>query len=133
MAKGRKLSASVLGILLSLSLALQANMTVFAGGSSLEDMRGGVASLLNPSVIDTFAVADAAAKESKQNPQQEEESQSTLVMANVKSALNVRSEANESPDGRQGRKVIQGLRRNHFGTQGRMDEAAVGKHCRMGI
>lgn len=98
MAKGRKLSASVLGILLSLSLALQANMTVFAGGSSLEDMRGGVASLLNPGVIDTFAVADAAAKESKQNPQQEEESQSTLVMANVKSALNVRSEANESAD-----------------------------------
>lgn len=98
MAQGRKLSASVLGILLSLSLALQANMTVFAGGSSLEDMRGGVASLLNPSVIDTFAVADAAAKESKQNPQQEEEPQSTLVMANVKSALNVRSEANESAD-----------------------------------
>lgn len=98
MAKGRKLSASVLGILLSLSLALQANMTVFAGGSSLEDMRGGVASLLNPGVIDTFAVADAAAKESKQNPQQEEEPQSTLVMANVKSALNVRSEANESAD-----------------------------------
>lgn len=98
MAKGRKLSASVLGILLSLSLALQANMTVFAGGSSLEDMRGGVASLLNPGVIDTFAVADAAARESKQNPQQEEESQSTLVMANVKSALNVRSEANESAE-----------------------------------
>ena len=98
MAKGRRLSASVLGILLSLSLALQANMTVFAVGSSLEDMRGGVASLLNPGVIDTLAVADNAAKESKQNPQKEEEAQSTLVMANVKSALNVRSEANESAD-----------------------------------
>ncbi len=98
MAKGRRLSASVLGILLSLSLVLQANMTVFAVGSSLEDMRGGVASLLNPGIIDTLAVADNAAKESKQNPQKEEEAQSTLVMANVKSALNVRSEANESAD-----------------------------------
>ncbi len=98
MAKGRRLSASVWGIVLSLSLALQANMTVFAGGSSLEDLRGGVASLLNPGVIDTFAVADNAAKESKQNSQKEEETQSTLVMANVKSALNVRSEANESAD-----------------------------------
>ena len=98
MAKGRRLSASVWGIVLSLSLALQANMTVFAGGSSLEDLRGGVASLLNPGVIDTFAVADNAAKESKQNSQKEEEAQSTLVMANVKSALNVRSEANESAD-----------------------------------
>lgn len=98
MAKSRKLLVSVLGILLSLSLALQANMTVFADDSSLEDLRGGVASLLNPGVIDTFAVANAAAKRSNQNLQEEEESQSTLVMANVKSALNVRSEANESAD-----------------------------------
>ena len=96
MAKGRRLLAAVMGIVLSLSLALRVDMTVHAGeGDYLSDMRGGVGSLLNPSVTDSAAIADAMGKELNLNLQQEDEPESTLVMANVKSALNVRSEADE--------------------------------------
>ncbi|MCM1056882.1 MAG: cell wall hydrolase [Firmicutes bacterium] len=96
MAKSRKLLTAVLGVVLSLSLALQADMAVFAGeDKELGDMRGGVAALLNPSVTDSAAVADAMAKELNLEFWQEEEVESKLVMANVKSALNVRSDANE--------------------------------------
>lgn len=97
MVKRRRLFAAVMGLILSLSLALQANMVVHAGEDDcLDDMRGGVASLLNPSVTDSLAVATATAKELNLDLQQEEESQSTLVMANVKRVLNVRSDASET-------------------------------------
>lgn len=99
MAKNRKLPATVLGVILALSLVLQSDITVYAGeDSGLDDMRGGVASLLNPSVTDSVAVADAMAKELNLELWQEEEAESTLVMANVKSALNVRSDVGEGAE-----------------------------------
>lgn len=99
MAKNRKLPATVLGVILALSLVLQSDITVYAGeDSGLDDMRGGVASLLNPSVTDPVAVADAMAKELNLELWQEEEAESTLVMANVKSALNVRSDVGEGAE-----------------------------------
>lgn len=99
MAKSRRLLRALLGVLLSLSLALQADMAVCAGeDSGLGDMRGGVASLLNPRVTDSAAAVDAMAKELNLELWQEEEAESKLVMANVKSALNVRSEAREDAE-----------------------------------
>ncbi len=99
MAKSRRLLTALLGVVLSLSLALQADMAVFAGeDKGLEDMRGGVASLLNPGVTDSVAVVDAMAKELNLELWQEEEAESKLVMANVKSALNVRNDASEEAE-----------------------------------
>lgn len=99
MAKGRRLFAAVLGIVLSLSLMLQAGIAVHAGeDNGLDDMRGGVASLLNPGVTDSIAIVDAMAKELNLELWQEEEPESTLVMANVKKVLNVRSEASETAE-----------------------------------
>lgn len=99
MKKSRKLSAAVSGVLLFLTFALQADMAVYAGeNNSLADMRGGVASLLNPGVTDSTEIVNATARELNLNLSEEEKSESTLVMANVKSALNVRSEANEEAD-----------------------------------
>ena len=99
MAKNRKLLTAVLGVILSLSLVLQSDIAVYAGeDDGLDDMRGGVASLLNPSVTDSVAIADAMAKELNLELWQEQEAESTLVMANVKSALNVRSDAGEDAE-----------------------------------
>lgn len=99
MAKGRRMLAAVLGLVMSLSLMLQAGMDVRAEeDNSLQDMRGGVASLLNPGIAESFTVAGVKTGERDLNSAQEESAQSTLVMANVKSALNVRSEANEDAD-----------------------------------
>lgn len=99
MAKNRKLLTAVLGVILSLSLVLQADIAVYAGeDNGLDDMRGGVASLLNPSVTDSGAIVDAKAKELNLELWQEQETESTLVMANVKSALNVRSDVGEEAE-----------------------------------
>ena len=100
MKKGRRLAAAALGILLFFSLALRSGMTVRAGSSdSLGDLRGGVASLLNPDVTNSTERVNAKAQElNLELWEKEEESVSTLVMANVKSALNVRSEASEEAD-----------------------------------
>lgn len=97
MAKSRRLFAAALGLVLFLSLAMQADMTVQAGGSDyLEDLRGGVAALLNPDVTNSTEIVNATARELNLNlwEEEEEERLSTLVMANVQSALNVRSEPN---------------------------------------
>ncbi len=72
-------------------------MVTQAGSDYLEDMRGGVASILNPGSTSTADIVNATAKELNLDltSQQEEEVMGTLVMANVQNALNVRSEANE--------------------------------------
>lgn len=99
MAKGRRMLAAVLGLVMSLTLLLQTGMEVRAGeDSSLHDMRGGVASLLNPGITESITVASVKTGNQNMDPHQDADSQSTLVMANVKSALNVRSEANEDAD-----------------------------------
>lgn len=97
MAKSRWLSAAVLGMFLSLFLAVHADMTVRADDDdNFEDLRGGVASLLNPDVTNSTEIVNAMARELNLNLWEEkEESLSTLVMANVQTALNVRNDASE--------------------------------------
>lgn len=99
MKRGKRLFTAVLGLCLSLSLALESGMAVQAGdnGSSL-DMRGGVAALLSPNVSNSAEIIDATVRELNLDLQKEEEYESILVMANVQHALNVRSEASESAD-----------------------------------
>lgn len=99
MTKSRRLLKTALGIVLSLSLALQTNATVRADGNNdLNDMRGGVASLLNPQNTDSSDIVTATARELNLNLQQEESAESMLVMANVTNVLNVRSEASETAE-----------------------------------
>ena len=100
MAKGRKQFTALLGLLLSLLLVLQTNLSVEATGSGLSDMRGGAAAVLDPSSYNSAEVVSATAQELNidLNAQHEEEQESTLVMANVKNALNVRSDASEDAE-----------------------------------
>lgn len=97
MAKSRRLFTALTGVILSLILFVQTGMVTRAGSDYLEDMRGGVASILNPGSTSTADIVNATAKELNLDltSQQEEEVAGTLVMANVQNALNVRSEANE--------------------------------------
>ncbi len=97
MAKSRRLFAALTGVILSLILFVQTGMVTQAGSDYLEDMRGGVASILNPGSTSTADIVNATVKELNLDltSQQEEEVMGTLVMANVQNALNVRSEANE--------------------------------------
>ena len=100
MAKSGKRFVPLMGLILCMSLVLQSWLPVHAEGSTLDDLRGGVASLITPGALTTAEVVNATARELNLDLVQEteEEQQSTLVMANVKSALNVRSDASEEAD-----------------------------------
>lgn len=99
MAKSRRMLAGIVGVLLSLVLLMQANIPVQAGDKNYPlDMRGGIAAILNPGVTNAPELVDEKAKQlnlSLEKTEEKEEQNSHLVMANVKNALNVRSEANE--------------------------------------
>lgn len=98
MARSKGMFVALTGLLISLSVAVQSSITVQAGSKNyLDELNGGVAAILEPSAVDTAEVLNATARELNLTFTQEEE-QSTLVMANVKSALNVRSEASEDAD-----------------------------------
>lgn len=97
----RKLSAVLLGLALSVTVAARSGITAQAGGKScLEDFNGGIAALLEPGSNDTMEILNATAKELNLTfPSEEpEEEHSTLVMANVVNALNVRSEPSEEAE-----------------------------------
>lgn len=102
MSKCKKLFTTVAGLLLSMALSLQSGIAVLAAETdSLEQLRGGVAAILNPGSSNSVDIVNATAKELNLNLQVEEvgeEQQSKLVMANVRDALNVRSEADETSD-----------------------------------
>lgn len=101
MTKNRKLCAAVVGFLLSLALILQYDMAVSASGNeNLEQLRGGVAAVLNPGSSNSMDVVNATARELNLDLIVEEEASQEikLVMANVKNALNVRSDASEDAD-----------------------------------
>lgn len=84
------------GLVLSLSMAVTTGMTAQAGKSDnyLSELNGGVAVILEAGTIDAAESINATARELNLTFDSKEE-QSTLVMANVKNALNVRSEASE--------------------------------------
>lgn len=97
MARGRRLFAAVTGLVLSVSLCLQAGMSVQAenSGEYSNQLRGGIAAVLNPKNASSTEAVYATARELNLELQIEkkEESESRLVMTNVTSALNVRSDA----------------------------------------
>lgn len=91
----------MLGLILSITLALQSGLSVRAADSMLQDLRGGVASVLNPGSLTSTEIVNATAQELNLDlgtTVEEEQPESTLVMANVRSALNVRSDASEESD-----------------------------------
>lgn len=100
MAKSRKLLTVLTGWVLTFFLVMQSDITVQAGSQSyIEDLRGGVAAVLNPGAASSTEIVTATAKELNvdltSQKQEEEKSDGTLVMANVQNALNVRSDASE--------------------------------------
>lgn len=95
MARSRKLFVSALSLILGLVMFTGTDMTAKAGGSAyLDFLNGGIASITDPTIMNSSAILNATAQELNlelNTPEQEEEV-STLVMANVEKALNVRVE-----------------------------------------
>lgn len=94
MAESRKLCRILTGLISAVFVMMLTDITAEAGskGSYLDEVNGGVAAILESNVIirrDTDA--DMAALNM-------EEEQSGIVMANVRDALNVRSDASEDSD-----------------------------------
>lgn len=100
MAKSRRWSAAVMGLVLAVALVLQSGMTVQAGTNNyLDELRGGVAVVLEPGNQDVAEIVNATAQELNLDlstaGQMAPDDSGTLVMANVKSALNVREDASQ--------------------------------------
>jgi len=95
MLRGRKLSVGMGVFGIALSIFLGTGMTAEAGNTKnyLDTLNVGVASIIDPSVYNTSDILNATLL-----AQEEAEEESTLVMANVQSALNVRIEPNEEAD-----------------------------------
>lgn len=97
MARSRKMLIALMGLVLSLSLTVTTGITVQAGTNDnyLNELSGGVAAILEPGGADTTAIINATVKELNLTFDETRDDPSNLVMANVKNALNVRSEASE--------------------------------------
>ena len=97
MAGGRRLPVRLAGAMLSLALAVGTGTTVHAGGNVnyLDYLNGGMAAILNTSESAQELIS-ATEKELSEAPEPQEPS--TLVMANVKNALNVREQASEDSE-----------------------------------
>lgn len=118
MSKGRRLLAVVLGLAIGMGGFSQAGITAMASGSKnyMDTLNVGVASILDPSVTNSeevymptdrigagsLGVVDISGNDVADAPvqpePQKEEPESTLVMANVQNALNVRSESSEESE-----------------------------------
>lgn len=72
------------------------SLTVQAGG--LDELRGGIAAVVNPGSSSTSEIINATAEELNLELGVEEEPEINIVMANVKNALNVRSDASEDAE-----------------------------------
>ncbi len=100
MKQNRKRIAGLAGILLGILILLQDGLSVCAAGE-LGDLRGGVAAVLYPGTSSTADILHATAAQLNLKLAQEarpQEEESTLVMANVQNALNVRSGASEEAE-----------------------------------
>ena len=95
MAKSRRRFIALLGLYLSCSMVMQ-SLTVQAGG--LDELRGGIAAVVNPGSSSTSEIINATAEELNLELGVEEEPEINIVMANVKNALNVRSDASEDAE-----------------------------------
>lgn len=96
MLKCRRLSVGMGFFCMALSLLLMAGMTVEASNTKnyLDTLNVGVASIIDPSVYNKSDIINATLLAGQETAEEE----SALVMANVKSALNVRVEPNEDAD-----------------------------------
>lgn len=98
MARSKGVLVAAMGLVLSMVVIAQTSITAEAGSRNyLNELNGGVAAILESSRTNVAEIINATAKELNITLSQEEE-QSTLVMANVKNALNVRSEASEDAE-----------------------------------
>ena len=97
MTKSRRMLVVCVGLLCSLFLSMQMSMTAQAGNTKnyVNDLNGGIASILDPGSRNSTEVINATVKELNLAFPAEEEISSGLVMANVKDAVNVRSDASE--------------------------------------
>lgn len=95
MKSNRKLFAGALGIVLSLAMA--ADMAVPAQAAEnngrMSFLNGGIGMLLEPSCMDTTEKIDEMAEKLKLSAYSKDETEVPLVMANIKSQMNVRSDA----------------------------------------
>lgn len=101
MAKSRWLFVAPLGLVFMLFLCMQTGMTAEAGNDDyLNQLRGGVAAVLNPGPVNSTEAVSATARELNLEIElvKEEKQDIKLVMANVNTALNVRSAASETAD-----------------------------------
>ncbi len=97
MARRKEVFAITLGLILSLVVCVVSDTTAYASDDYLHQLRGGIASVLNPVGASSAQVVDQMAKQLNielSGSYQE----SKLVMANVKDALNVRSEADSNSE-----------------------------------
>lgn len=87
------------GLVLSLSLTSVMGMSVEAGSNTnyLDSLNGGVAAILSYRTENPEELISTTEKELSQNASMDAK-ESTLVMANVKNALNVRAEASENAE-----------------------------------
>lgn len=100
MKTNRKLFAGALGI--ALSLAVAADMAVPAqaaeNGGLTSFLNGGIGMLLEPSCMDTAEKIDEMAEKLNVSVYSEDEKKVPLVMTNIKSQMNVRSDASVESD-----------------------------------
>lgn len=99
MARSRRLLVTLMGLVLSICLTSVMSMSVEAGSNTnyLDSLNGGVAAILNYHTENAEKLITTTERELSQNASLNAE-KSTLVMANVKSALNVRAEASEDAE-----------------------------------
>ena len=108
MAKGRRLLVNVLGFCIAVGTFSQTGVTAMAESNKtyLDSLNVGVATIIDPSAYNTqniaepqeITVADVSGNDIAASEPVEEEPASTLVMANVQNALNVRAEASEESE-----------------------------------
>ena len=97
MTKSRRILVVCVGLLCSFFLSMQMSMTAQAGNTKnyVNDLNGGIASILDPGSKNSAEVINATVKALNLTFPSEEEVSSGLVMANVRDAVNVRSDASE--------------------------------------
>ncbi len=100
MARSKGVLTAVFCTAITVLTLMQTGITAQAGSNKnyLDDYSGGVAAILEPGAKDTTEIIKATAKELNLTVTKTEKEESKLVMANVKNALNVRSEASEDAD-----------------------------------
>ncbi len=99
MARSRRLLTMVAGLCVVMTLANQESITVEAGSNNtyLDSFNSGVAAMLDLNTENAAEIMNATEKELTEIASEDAE-ESTLVMVNVKSTLNVRAEASEDAE-----------------------------------